>query len=209
MRSSIMKWMFLLLGLFMNMGIYAQTRPFEGTYNEDDIENEPRINPDSINYEAYTEKSSSFKALFNGKPGKAIMYGLMIPGGGQLYNRKYWKFPIALAAEGTAGYIFYLNRSRYLQFRNAYAMRLEDPEYPFLNLSTAQINTFRKSYQKQSEQAGIAVIATHILVAVEAYINRPLIDFDISEDLSIQLKPQLLPLTGSGMMALTFSYQLN
>src|SRR5688500_14154300 len=51
-------------------------------------------------------KKKSKVRVYN--PGKAAMRSAIIPGWGQIYNRKYWKVPIIYAALGiTAGVFFY------------------------------------------------------------------------------------------------------
>lgn len=213
MRFGYMRWL-LLVSVLLMTGIqsWGQTRPFDQTFQDEYSENfeeETTIDPDSIDYEAYTKKTSSFKAIFSGKPGKAIMYGLMIPGGGQLYNRRYWKFPLAIAAEATTIYLFYDYRTTYFQLRNAYAARLEDPDVVldmFNNFTNQQLDTYRKAFQKRSEQAGIGILAVHVLVAVEAYIDRHLKDFDINEDLSFDFNPTIPVDFGLPVSGLTLTY---
>lgn len=201
-----MKWVLLLIFSICCGVIYSQTRPFQQDFDETE-EEVLEIDIDSIDYESYTKKTSSFKALFNGKPGKAIMYGLLIPGGGQMYNRKYWKVPIALALEGGAITTFIIVRNRHIFLKNAYSLSLAG-EANGTVLTTTQLNNFRKQYQKYTEQAGIAIIVVHFIVAVESYVNRHLIDFDISEDLSFGLKTPSFnsPLSAFG---LSMNYNLS
>ena len=186
--------------------IHSQTRPFQQDFDETE-EEEQEIDIDSIDYESYTKKTSSFKALFNGKPGKAIMYGLLIPGGGQMYNRKYWKVPIALALEGGAITTFIIVRDRHLFLKDAYSKSLAGEDSGTV-LNTTQLNNFRKQYQKYTEQAGIAVLVVHIIIAVESYVNRHLIDFDISEDLSLGLKTPSFN-SHSSSFGLSLNYNLS
>jgi hypothetical protein len=205
-----MKYFFILILLGFWCSGFSQSRPLEGTYDET-LEEENFVDPDSVDYESYTKKTSSFKALFNGKPGQAIMYGLLIPSGGQAYNRKYWKIPFALAAEAGAIATFIYLRNEFNTLTDGYALVLEGEEINYKGLTTAdQFNSYRKRYQKWSEQAGVAMIVVHIIVAVEAYINRHLIDFDIDEDLSFGIKS--IPNIGNryikagGNLGLSLSY---
>lgn len=197
-----MKVAYKILSLFLflialSFSANAQTKDLSGLYNEEDDEEKTAIDIDSIDYEAYTKKTSSFKALFNGKPGRAIMYGVLIPGGGQIYNKRYWKFPIALAAEGAAIYTYINIRDRYRTVDKIYADVINNVEGAnFLGLTEpTKIFTYRQNYRKTAEQAAIGMVVVHLLVAVEAYIDNHLRTFDISEDLSFT--PTLISTPGS------------
>ncbi len=180
----ILIFFFTLLTVFLHAQNRGSTEGFYEDYSEEQEDN--FIDPDSVDYESYTKKTSSFKALFNGEPGRAIMYGMLIPGGGQMYNKKYWKFPIALAAESAGITTFIIARQRYRTVDQLYALAIEEPES--VTFTVQQLGEFRSRYRKASEQAGIAMIAVHILIAVESYIDRHLTNFDIDEDLSFQIK---------------------
>ena len=187
---SNMKFILISLFLLLSLGIGAQIIDRDEYYDGTEDEEENFVDPDSVDYESYTKKTSSFKALFNGKPGKAIMYGLLIPGGGQMYNKRYWKVPIALALEAGAITTFIVVRGEYNNLNEGYQLVLDGEAINYKGLTTAEqfFNT-RKRWRKFSEQAGIGMLVVHIIISVEAYIDRHLIDFDISEDLSFQLKP--------------------
>ncbi len=178
------------------LGLNAQS-PLSNELSEDF--NEEYIDADSVDYDAYTQKTSSFKALFNGKPGRAILYGMLIPGGGQIYNKDYWKVPLALAAEGAGIATFIYFRSQFNGFDNAYRETVEgDSSASFRGVSgVSSLYNFRNRFQKTSEQAGVAMIVIHILVAVESYIDRHLSVFDIDEDLSINYSAPGINYTGT------------
>lgn len=180
--------------------------PLTNDIDEDLVDN--FVDPDSVDYESYTKKSSSFKALFNGQPGNAILYGMLIPGGGQMYNKKYWKVPIALAAEGAGIYTFIFLRGEYNNFREAYRLTLMGEGVAYRGISGADpLNSFRQRYQKWSEQAGVAMIFVHVLVAVEAYIDRHLSIFDIDENLSLNYSsPSYLPNSRIAGVSLIYSF---
>jgi hypothetical protein len=62
--------------------------------------------------------------MFAGRPGKAALYSLIIPGAGQAYNKKYWQVPIVWGAVGTVGYFVIDNSKEYRDLRDAYRERL-------------------------------------------------------------------------------------
>jgi len=57
-------------------------------------------------------------------PAKAAFYSAVLPGLGQVYNKKYWKIPIVYAALGTSTYFYFRNNSFYNVYRNAFKLRL-------------------------------------------------------------------------------------
>ncbi len=166
------------------------------------------VDPDSVDYDSYTKKTSSFKALFNGDPGRTILYGLLAPGGGQIYNRDYWKVPIAWAAEGTAIGTFIYFRRTYNQIDEAYRLRVMGEEADYRGITAIEsLFNFRTRFQKLSEQAGVVVILIHVLVAVESYIDKHLSVFDIDEDLTIDYSaPGINNASRIGGLSLTYSF---
>jgi hypothetical protein len=130
-------------------------------------------------------------------PKKAAFYSTVFPGGGQLYNRQYWKAPIALGAVGTAGYFVYDNTIQYRRFRDAYRLRVDgDPTTvdEFANIpgaNEAALVEKRDSYRKFMEQSYIAVVVVYGLQVLEAYTAAHLKNFDIDEDLSLDWQPTI------------------
>ena len=66
---------------------------------------------------------NSFFDIFTGNPGKAAFYGLIIPGGGQIYNKKWWKLPLVYGLEGYlifAGIICVVMMALLMYFKRTY-----------------------------------------------------------------------------------------
>lgn len=124
---------------------------------------------------------NGFFSLFKGKPGRAALYSLVIPSGGQVYNKKWWKVPIALGIDGGLTYVLIKNRTSYknanLDYINALQETPKPSNIPFLKER-------RDYFRKWSEYAWIWLIAGHMFTVVDAYVDRHLMDFDISQDIS-------------------------
>ena len=133
---------------------------------------------------------SSFFDIFTGKPGKAAFYSLLIPGGGQYFNKRYWKIPLVYAIEGGALYWLLWNRSEESYWQTGYLGLLngEISDYGGVN-NASRAKTFRDFYRKNKEYAYIVVILAHLLNVFDAFIDRHLIDFDIDDDLSFRASP--------------------
>ena len=122
---------------------------------------------------------NGFLSLFKGKPGKAALYSLLIPSGGQIYNKRWWKVPLALGIDGGLTYVLIHNRSLYKETAQLYETELTEkgPNVNFLKEK-------RDYYLKWSEYAWLWLIGGHLMTVIDAYVDRHLMDFDISPDLS-------------------------
>ena len=134
----------------------------------------------SYNDEDTIINKNGFFSLFKGKPGKAALFSLVIPSGGQIYNKKWWKVPIALGIDGGLTYTLVTNRKNYNLAQAEYLTALALPNQP--NIST--LRQKRDYYRKWSEYSWIWLIAGHLLTVVDAFVDRHLMDFDVSDDLT-------------------------
>jgi hypothetical protein len=123
-----------------------------------------------------------FLTLFEGKPGRAALYGLLIPAGGQIYNRKWWKVPIALSIDASLAYVLVTNRNNYKSAQAEYTAALANPMKEDLN----RLREVRNFYRKWSEYSWIWMIGGHLITVLDAYVDRHLMDFDISEDITLE-----------------------
>ena len=67
-------------------------------------------------------KQDTVQRVVYHSPKKAALFSAMLPGLGQVYNRKYWKVPLIYAAAGGLIYSFQFNQSRYVNYREAYGL---------------------------------------------------------------------------------------
>lgn len=136
------------------------------------------------------DQSKPPKKVFSPHPQRAALYGL-IPGGGQVYNRRYWKLPIVYGALGGLYYYAYFNQTEYRRFKTAYQKELigEDHEFSDLNLPASVLRNLRNDYRKTMEEGYIFMSLVYLLSIAEAYVDAHLRNFDINEDLSGHLRP--------------------
>lgn len=139
------------------------------------------------------------------RPGLALKWAL-IPGGGQVYNRSWWKVPIVYGALFSAiGYADF-NQTNYRRAVNALEAKcfgVDDPEncvevphefsdIPGLDNVDALLN-IRDNFDRQRQTAYLIIFFTYLLQGVEAYTDAHLRTFDIDDDLSLQFKPVIMP----------------
>ena len=121
----------------------------------------------------------------------------IIPGGGQIYNKKYWKLPIVYGLIGTSGYFIYYTGHRMVMYRNEYINRHTEGNEALLNPDLAQypdenLINLKNTYRRYME---ISIGITAILYAlniVDAMVDAHFYDFDISDDLSLRVSPELI-----------------
>ena len=146
--------------------------------------------------EVQEDKGYGMLSMFQGNPGRAGLYSLIVPGLGQAYNKRWWKVPVAIGAEVVAISILVnnINRLREVdtEFRRVIA---GEPPLIYMNASVEGLSAEREDAKEIRNYAWIGVIAVHIIVAADAFVDRHLIEFDVDDDLTIKASP-FSPLPG-------------
>ncbi len=155
-----------------------------------------------------SEKESIIKVLFKGKPGRALMWSA-IPGGGQIYNNCYWKLPFVYAGLGASAYIILRRRENYNIYDKAFRMRVDlgdksqDRFMGIYDINTLQ--AYRRDADKALFESYVWFGLVYIASAIEAYVDRHLMEFDISEDLSMGLHPASYPIASAQVHIVPFT----
>ena len=141
-------------------------------------------------------------------PAKAAFYSAILPGLGQAYNKKYWKIPLVYGAIGTSLYFYIDNNKKYHSYRDAYKRRLAgftNDQYQYLDDS--RLIAAQRFYQRNRDLSLLVSVAFYILNIVDANVDAHLIQFNVSDKLS--LKPDLYPndLTAKPNVGLSFNYK--
>lgn len=145
------------------------------------------------------EKESKVKVR---NPKKASFYSMVVPGGGQIYNGKYWKLPIVYGALGTAVYLFFDNRKYYLEYRGAYlndlAVEAGEPGYTLSSygldgVTTQSLRGAADESRQFMEYCVMGFAAIYALQIIDASVDAHLSSFDVSDDLSLHWNPTVNP----------------
>jgi uncharacterized membrane protein YhaH (DUF805 family) len=124
-------------------------------------------------------------------PSKAAFFSAVFPGGGQIYNKKYWKVPLAWAAVGIPTYFYLDNNSEYKRYRTAYKQRKigERDEFTLDDgtelISLTGLERAQKTLRGNRDLSLLVVLLGYVLQVVEASVNAHLLQFDASDNISI------------------------
>ncbi|MEM8585007.1 MAG: DUF5683 domain-containing protein [Bacteroidota bacterium] len=143
------------------------------------------------------------------KPGVALRWAL-IPGGGQIYNRRWWKLPLVYGGVfGTIGYAEFYNNNFQRVVRALEAECFGDgipddcvvTDHEFTGVfDVTAMRTLRDRFDQRRQYAYLYIALVYILQAVEAYTDAQLMDFDMDDNLSaFRLVPNLSPQAGMGV----------
>lgn len=129
-------------------------------------------------------------------PRTAALCGI-IPGGGQAYNRKWWKIPIVYGAIGGVGYWAITTRQQYNALRDNYRWLVDGDistnptEAPYKNMNATQMKGYRDVFRSNSEKRFLWLGVTYLLSVTDAFVDAHLASFDVSDDLSFRLVPDI------------------
>lgn len=131
-------------------------------------------------------------------PTKAAIYSAVIPGAGQLYNRKYWKLPVVYAGMGAATYLMLNQRSKTqklnAQFERAYAINKD-------TTLDANLVAQRDNHRRLRDFGILAMTAVYALQIIDATVDAHFFRFNIDQNLSARVHP-------STSRIFTITYQL-
>ena len=185
------------------------------------VKAQDRFNDDSLNVNKFDSISVVVDTTFSKKemkqdwstwrpdPKRALWLALVIPGGGQIYNRKYWKLPLVYGGFIGCMYAMNWNNMMYKDYSQAYIDLMDnDPNTQsynqFLHLGT-RITTeadkkryediFRKrkdKYRRWRDLSFFVMLGVYELSVIDAYVDAELSVFDISDDLSLKVEPTII-----------------
>lgn len=125
-------------------------------------------------------------------PKKAMILSAVLPGAGQIYNKKYWKAPVVWAGFGAFAYFINQNNLQYRRFKRAYIYSTDNDtttisEFP--NVSPDLIANERNIYRKWRDLSIILTVGWYALNIVDANVDAHLFAFDIEDDMTLRWEP--------------------
>ena len=177
------------------------------------FDDEPLVEqPDTLAAEAFTGISGKRLrrdwSTWRPDPKRALWLAIVIPGGGQIYNRKYWKLPIVYGGFVGCAYAMQWNNMMYRDYSQAYLDIMDDDPTTqsynqFMHLGTTITdknethykNLFKKRkdyYRRYRDLSFFILIGVYALSVIDAYVDASLSDFDISKDLTMRVSPTII-----------------
>ena len=141
-------------------------------------------------------------------PRKALLYAAVLPGSGQIYNKKYWKLPLVYGGFGLLINAVSFYQTAYVKYKNQLFIRINGGVPP----GGRDIATLRTIVDEARRQRDFFLVMTglmYILQMVDAHVDAHLKEFDLNPKLRVQLKPQMEQnsMTGrSSGIALVFKF---
>jgi hypothetical protein len=155
-------------------------------------------------------------------PRKAALYSAVLPGLGQAYNKKYWKIPLAWAAVGIPITLFFDNQKWYNRTRYGLAVvanntagntsqagldsmaRVHPKLRPLVDAKAeGSLLRYRNEFRKDMDYSILFTLLLWGLNVVDATVDAHLKGFNVSDDLSLKIKPSLLP---GNVPGITFAF---
>ena len=146
------------------------------------------------------------------KPGKAALLSAIVPGLGQAYNKSYWKIPLIYVADASIAYAIYFNHTMFLRYRSSLQHRLLP--VPYTNdryygiYSDNALRQGRDYHRRWRDLSMLYAVLAHGLNITEAYVHAHLKGFDVSDELTLQIQPDLLRLPNN-LNTPVLSFRLN
>jgi hypothetical protein len=178
----------------------------------------PSVPTDSLSKVAEPVKDKKVDSVLKvHSPRKAIIRSAIIPGWGQIYNKKYWKLPLVYGALGATGYVFFDNLQVYKDSRFAYKAKYQasrgdstdyfkiKPEYLVYSLESLRAN--RDQFRKYIDYSVLFFVFFWGLNVVDAAVDAHLKSFDVSPDLSLQIKPGYSEMAGTKGISLILAFK--
>lgn len=144
-------------------------------------------------------------------PKRAMWLAIVVPGAGQIYNRKYWKLPIFYGGFLGCYYAMRWNNMMYRDYSQGYIDlndgNLETQSYnQFMHLGmtideskptdvqrfSTKFKKRKDYYRRYRDMSAFILIGVYALSVIDAYVDASLSEFDISEDLSMKVSPTLM-----------------
>lgn len=131
-------------------------------------------------------------------PKLATIMSAVVPGAGQVYNRKWWKLPIIYGGFAGLGYAIVFNSNELKAYKDAYLIRIDDDSTnvdQFDGIYTdANLLELQEFHRRNRDFAIVGAFVLYALNIIDANVDAHLFDFDVSEDLSMKVEPKTMGL---------------
>lgn len=192
----------LLMFLFSANSLFAQ---------QDSVNSVNKITEDTTIFVAEKNKKGTV-VVKKKSPTKAAIISAILPGSGQVYNGKYWKVPIVYSAFSALSYTFITNHRQYIRYLDAYIAEVDDDSttvsvYNGL-ISVTELQYNKDKFRRNRDISALLMIGVYFLTIIDATVDAHLSDFDIGDDLSLNISPVFYTIpNNNGMLSAGINFR--
>lgn len=156
----------------------------------------PENPSDSLLTESHAQDTiliKSYAARYD--PRKALMYAAIVPGLGQIYNKKYWKLPLVYGGFFALGYAINFYQEGYIKYKEKLFFNLDNgytqdnESYPGDYYTTGNYRKVVDQYKRQRDFMIICMAGMYLLQMVDAHVDAHLKEFDLNPNLQLSVYP--------------------
>ncbi len=138
-------------------------------------------------------------SIFAGRPGKSMLMSLIVPGTGQIYNKSYLRVPFVYGAVGGMGYVLHYNTRQYKCLKEAYIARVDGVDYTPKSYcdekiaqitNPSQLKVLRDRANADRQRSIVIFSLVWLANGIDAFVDAHLKDFDIDDNLTIDIGPK-------------------
>src|SRR5688572_216341 len=127
-------------------------------------------------------------------PRKALLYAAVVPGMGQIYNKKYWKLPLVYGGFIAIGYGIHFYQDIYSTYKDQLFYNLdnnygENQLNPESGYSTAQLRSIVDRSRRERDFMVILMGGMYLLQMIDAHVDAHLKEFDLNPNLQVSIQP--------------------
>jgi len=201
---------FIICVLFLACGILLKAQNVDSVVVFADttiIKNQDTLSLKEQNKIAFLEKH---------EPRKATLRSAILPGWGQAYNKEYWKIPIVYGALAIPAATYLYNNKWYKKTRDAYNIVVNndtamfgtiDPKLQPLISNPTSLQFYRNQFRKDRDYSTLWFIILWGLNVADATVFAHLKHFDVSDNLSMDIRPDFNPLLKSAGIGIVFNFK--
>lgn len=150
-------------------------------------------NPDTVFLKSDTATIASYASRYD--PRKALLFAAILPGLGQVYNKKYWKLPLVYGGFAGFGYGVSFYQRGYKEFKGALFDLLESGESTILVRKQAwseqSLRTVVDRYRRERDFFIILSAGMYLLQMIDAHVDAHLKEFDLNPNLHVRIQPTM------------------
>lgn len=146
---------------------------------------------------------------------RAMWLAIVLPGAGQIYNRKYWKLPFVYGGFVGCAYAMRWNNQMFRDYSQAYMDIMDDDPNTqsynqFLHLGakidSSNLERYQRLFKNRKDKfrrwrdlSFFCLVGVYAISIIDAYVDASLSEFDISKDLSLRVEPTIINRSNNGL----------